>query len=199
LRDPFDRLRQPGLFGAGLLALAILVACARAPAVDFPTRKEGVWETTMTMNGGAPVVQKMCFTPDVEKKIEAAKAASCSRYEMRKEGAAFIVESTCTVLGTVIPVLPVALDRLVPDCLEVADLRLRSDVPSAEHRDVGDRSLERLFRGVGRVDAGEGGVLETDETDRYSLRRQHLRQIQGVAAAQAAAADAKQADGAALA
>lgn len=56
----------------------------------------------MTMNGGVPVVQKMCFTPDVEKKIEAAKAASCSRYEVRKEGAAFIVDSTCTVLGTVI-------------------------------------------------------------------------------------------------
>jgi hypothetical protein len=100
--DPFERLRQPGLFGAALLALSILAACARAPAVGLPTRKDGVWETTMTMNGGTPVVQKMCFTPDVEKKIEAAKAASCSRYEVRKEGAAFIVESTCTVLGTVI-------------------------------------------------------------------------------------------------
>lgn len=55
----------------------------------------------MTMNGGEPIVQKMCFTPEVEKKVQATKAESCSRYEVRREGASWIVESTCSVLGKV--------------------------------------------------------------------------------------------------
>ncbi|MBK9968717.1 MAG: DUF3617 family protein, partial [Holophagales bacterium] len=102
MRNPFDRLCLPGLSGAALPALSILLASAPAAAVDFPTRKDGIWETTMTMNGGAPVVQKMCFTPEVEKKVQAAKAEACSRYQVRKEKATWIVESTCSVLGKVI-------------------------------------------------------------------------------------------------
>ena len=92
----------PGLALAPLFVLTVLLACGPAGAIDFPTRKDGIWETTMTMNGGAPMVQKMCFTPEVEKKVEAVKAASCSRYEVRKERATWIVESTCSVLGKVI-------------------------------------------------------------------------------------------------
>jgi putative NADPH-quinone reductase len=64
-------------------------------------RPVSVWETTMTMNGGEPIVQKMCFTPEVEKRVQATKAESCSRYEVRREGASWIVESTCTVPGKV--------------------------------------------------------------------------------------------------
>ncbi|HYN42697.1 MAG TPA: DUF3617 family protein [Thermoanaerobaculia bacterium] len=102
MRSPFDRFRLPGFSGAALSALSVLLAAAPALAIDFPTRKDGIWETTMTMDGGAPMVQKMCFTSEVEKKVQAVKAASCSRYEVRKERAAWIVESTCSVLGKVI-------------------------------------------------------------------------------------------------
>ncbi len=101
MRNTFVGLRLPGLSLTALLALSTLVASAPAVATDFPTRKDGVWETTMTMNGGAPVVQKMCFTPEVEKKVQATKATSCSRFEVRQEGASWIVESTCSVLGKV--------------------------------------------------------------------------------------------------
>jgi hypothetical protein len=102
MRSLLSRVRRPGLAQSPLLFLTVLLASAPAVAVDFPTRKGGIWETTMTMNGGAPVVQKMCFTPEVEKKVQAVKASSCSRYEVRKEGATWIVESTCSVLGKVI-------------------------------------------------------------------------------------------------
>ncbi len=102
MRDPLDRHRRPLGGRSPHFALVVLLAAAPAVAIDFPTRKAGVWETTVTMNGGAPTVQKMCFTPEMEKMIQAAKAASCSRYEVRKEGATWIVESTCSVLGRVI-------------------------------------------------------------------------------------------------
>lgn len=82
-----------------LLALAALVAALprTAAAADFPTRKPGIWETTMSMNGGAPFTNRMCFTPEVEKKVQETTAASCSRYEVRREGAAWIIDSTCEV------------------------------------------------------------------------------------------------------
>ena len=102
MRNTLDRFRLPLLDRSLLLALTVLVVSAPAAAADFPTRKPGIWETTMTMNGGAPVVQKMCFTPEVEKKAQATKAESCSRYEVRKEGASWVIESTCSVLGKVI-------------------------------------------------------------------------------------------------
>jgi hypothetical protein len=102
MRNPIDRLPLRFRDRSLLLALTVLVASAPAYAADFPTRKDGVWETTMTMNGGEPMVQKMCFTPEVEKKVQATKAEACSRYEVRQEGASWIVDSTCSVLGKVV-------------------------------------------------------------------------------------------------
>jgi hypothetical protein len=101
MKNLFAGLSLPGLTRVALFALPVLLAAGPAFALDFPTRKDGVWETTMTMNGGEPIVQKMCFTPEVEKKVQATVAEACSRYEVRREGASWIVDSTCTVLGKV--------------------------------------------------------------------------------------------------
>jgi len=77
--------------------LSLLAGLSPAMAADFPTRKSGVWETTMSMNGGAPFTNRMCFTPEVEKKVQETTAASCSRYEVHREGAAWIIDSTCEI------------------------------------------------------------------------------------------------------
>lgn len=101
MRGLFDRLPLPAPGRSLLPALTVLVVSAPALAIGFPTRRDGVWETTMAMNGGEPMVQKMCFTPEVEKKVQATKAEARPRYEVRREGASWIVDSTCTVLGKV--------------------------------------------------------------------------------------------------
>jgi len=101
MRSLFDRLPLPAPGRSLLLALTVLVVSAPALAIGFPTRTDGVWETTMAMNGGEPMVQKRCLTPEVEKKVQAAKAEACPRYEMRREGSSWIVESTCAALGKV--------------------------------------------------------------------------------------------------
>lgn len=82
-----------------ILALAALVASLppAAAAADFPTRKSGIWETTMTMDGGAPFTNRMCFSPEVEKKVQETTAAACSRYEVHRDGAAWVIDSTCKI------------------------------------------------------------------------------------------------------
>ena len=80
-----------------LAALATSFALPPAFAADFPTRKAGVWETTMAMNGGAPFTNRMCFSPEVEKKVQETTAASCTRYEVRRDGAAWVIDSTCEI------------------------------------------------------------------------------------------------------
>lgn len=89
---------------APTIALAALVAGLALPpafAADFPTRKPGIWETTMTMNGGEPFTNRMCFAPEVEKKVQETTAASCSRYEVHRDGPAWVIDSTCEI-GTAV-------------------------------------------------------------------------------------------------
>ncbi|MBP9142869.1 MAG: DUF3617 family protein [Thermoanaerobaculia bacterium] len=76
---------------------ALFPLAAATAAADFPTRKPGIWETTMTMDGGAPVTHRMCFSPAVEKKVLETTAAACSRYEVRRDGPAWIIDSTCKI------------------------------------------------------------------------------------------------------
>lgn len=78
-------------------ALAASLALPPAFAADFPTRKPGIWETTMSMNGGAPFTNRMCFSPEVEKKVQETTAAACSRYEVHRDGPAWVIDSTCEI------------------------------------------------------------------------------------------------------
>ncbi len=80
-----------------LSSFAALLPLAAATAADFPTRKPGVWETTMTMDGGAPFTNRMCFSPEVEQQVQETTAAACSRYEVHRDGAAWIIDSTCKI------------------------------------------------------------------------------------------------------
>lgn len=85
---------------ASSFALAAIIAgfaLAPAFAADFPTRKPGIWETTMSMNGGAPFTNRMCFSPEVEKKALETTAAACSRYEVHREGPAWVIDSSCEI------------------------------------------------------------------------------------------------------
>lgn len=84
---------------AALTALVAFVPLAPAAAAEFPTRRSGVWETTMTMDGGEPFTNRMCFTPEVEKQIQETTAATCSRYEVSRAAQAWIIDSTCE-MGT---------------------------------------------------------------------------------------------------
>lgn len=80
---------------AAFAAHSLLAAAAFA--ADFPIRKPGIWETTMSMDGGAPFTQRMCFSAEVEKKVQETTAAACSRYEVHRDGAAWVIDSTCRI------------------------------------------------------------------------------------------------------
>lgn len=80
-----------------LAALASSLALPPAFGAEFPTRKPGIWETTMSMNGGAPFTNRMCFSPEVEKKVQETTAAACTRYEVRRDGAAWVIDSICEI------------------------------------------------------------------------------------------------------
>jgi|CXWL01.1.fsa_nt_gi hypothetical protein len=53
---------MPYRSAASLIVLVAMVATS-AMAADFPTRRPGIWETAMTLDDGAAIVNKMCFSP----------------------------------------------------------------------------------------------------------------------------------------
>ncbi|MBK7972933.1 MAG: DUF3617 family protein [Deltaproteobacteria bacterium] len=78
---------------------ALLDVSRVAHAAEVPSHKAGLWETTMTLNGGAPTVKKLCFAPEWEKKMLELTVKSCAKYEVKKEGSSWVVESECDLGG----------------------------------------------------------------------------------------------------
>jgi hypothetical protein len=93
------------MFTRPLTCLA-LVLTAAAPVMaadaDLPLREPGKWKLTTEMDEGrGPIKQSltMCITAEMEKATAATSASehksNCSRYDIRKEGDATVVESEC--------------------------------------------------------------------------------------------------------
>src|SRR3979490_3136223 len=85
---------------------ALLIAgSATAASFDPPQRKSGLWELKMQhekMPG--PQVMQQCVdqkTDDIMKdSAQAKEAMSCSKNELRKDGANIVAESVCKVNGS---------------------------------------------------------------------------------------------------
>jgi hypothetical protein len=79
---------------------ALLIAgSAAAASFDPPKRKSGLWELKM-QHEKMPQVMQQCVdqkTDDMMKDSAQAKAMSCSKNELRKEGANIVAESVCKV------------------------------------------------------------------------------------------------------
>jgi len=82
--------------------LALLTFALSAAAFDPPKRKSGLWEQHEKMPG--PQVMQQCVdqkTDDIMKdSAQAKEAMSCSKNELRKEGANVVAESVCKVNGS---------------------------------------------------------------------------------------------------
>ena len=87
------------------IATMLLSACSVAFALELPTQKPGLWQTTMTgkqIPGGSRKFN-ICF--DAASLAESKATADahlkndCSKNDVRKDGDTWIAESTCTFSG----------------------------------------------------------------------------------------------------
>ena len=83
---------------AVLFAIIALVPGA-ARAVDYPSRKPGLWELTMTMGSGRTMTSEQCTdqTTDKDMIMSAGPAQqACKRTELQKTATGFVSDATCT-------------------------------------------------------------------------------------------------------
>ena len=82
-----------------LVALAFACAPTLASAVDYPTRKAGLWEMTMTMTSGRTMTMSQCTDPSIDKDMIANANPSmqqmCTRSELQKTATGYASDSTC--------------------------------------------------------------------------------------------------------
>ena len=88
--------------------IAVLAICAfaSASASEYPTRKPGLWEITMTGANfpGGSMRSSLCVDAATEVKnnatTESYMKSNCSQFDTRKEGNTWITDSACTFSGT---------------------------------------------------------------------------------------------------
>jgi hypothetical protein len=85
-------------------AAAALSAALPAAALDLPTRKPGLWEIKMVMEGGPgvpPQVTQQCVDATTDKEMNALGTSvakdKCSRQDISKSGGTFIVDAECQI------------------------------------------------------------------------------------------------------
>jgi hypothetical protein len=90
---------------ASISAVA-LATTAAADDVKLPLRKAGKWEQTTVMDEGGKKHEQtltICIDADMERNTAAASdeehKRSCSKYEVKKDGAAVVVAATCNMNG----------------------------------------------------------------------------------------------------
>ena len=82
-----------------LVALAFACAPTLAGAVDYPVRKAGLWELTMTMTAGRTMTMSQCTDPSIDKDMIANASPNmqqaCTRGELQKTATGYASDSTC--------------------------------------------------------------------------------------------------------
>jgi hypothetical protein len=87
------------------LAAAGVLAASSALALDLPTRKPGLWELKMTMDGGGipPMVSHHCTDAATDKAMHQMAGGMgremCSKQEVRQVGNTLVMDSICSVGG----------------------------------------------------------------------------------------------------
>ena len=91
-------MRRPGL-----VALLFVVTPTIASAVDYPTRKAGLWELTMTMTTGRTMTMSQCTDPSIDKDMIAnanpSKQQACTRSELQKTATGYASDANCKFGG----------------------------------------------------------------------------------------------------
>jgi len=90
----------------GSIAVCALVA-PPALALEMPSRKPGLWELTMQMEGPAKMVQVMkhCIDAATDKLMNSqfgGSAQNCSKQDVVKSGATMTIDAVCTFGGATV-------------------------------------------------------------------------------------------------
>lgn len=86
----------------GWLAGSVFVACGFADEPP-PPRKPGLWELTMTAETGAPRTMRVCLDEASESALlsrGADKKDKCSSHDAHRDGATFVMDSVCQIMGS---------------------------------------------------------------------------------------------------
>ena len=83
--------------------LALAACVSSAAAQDFPTRRAGLWEVTITHDGRKtpPQTMQQCTDAETDKLMNAfggaISADMCSKQEIKKVGATLVINATCQI------------------------------------------------------------------------------------------------------
>jgi hypothetical protein len=82
-----------------LAAFALFMVPTVASAVDYPIRKAGLWELTMTMTSGRTMTMSQCTDPSIDKDMIAnanpSMQQACTRSDLQKTATGYASDSTC--------------------------------------------------------------------------------------------------------
>jgi hypothetical protein len=85
-------------------ALVIGIVCGSPVAAqEFPTRRAGLWEVTITQDGqkSPPQVMQQCTDAETDKLMNAfggdISAELCAKQEVRKVGSTIVINATCQI------------------------------------------------------------------------------------------------------
>src|SRR5215813_7087460 len=84
-----------------LAAFALFMVPTVASAVDYPIRKAGLWELTMTMTSGRTMTMSQCTDPSIDKDMIANANPSmqqvCTRSDLQKTATGYTSDPTWKV------------------------------------------------------------------------------------------------------
>lgn len=79
-------------------ALLLTAACATASAIDFPTRRAGLWQVSIESDARPAMVAKHCVDEATDlqmQKMGQEMGGECKRGELLREGDALVTSSVC--------------------------------------------------------------------------------------------------------
>jgi hypothetical protein len=71
-----------------------------AVAADPPKRKSGLWHVVMTAEGAPKMQFHECVDRDSDDLAKPGDGSTCSKLEVRRQGASYVVESVCKEDGS---------------------------------------------------------------------------------------------------
>jgi hypothetical protein len=135
-----------------------------AAADDFPTRRAGLWEVTISHEGaGAAQTMQQCTDAETDKLMNAfggdISADLCSRQDVRKVGATIVVNATCQI-G---PVKSISESVISGDFNSQYNVKVTSKIEglpaAAKGLAGGTTTIEARFVGACKPDQKPGDIV----------------------------------------
>jgi len=82
--------------------LVSLSAVTAASAAEFPPRKAGLWELSMTAPGGRTVSMQQCVDAKTDAALQAMSGTiqrNCSKRDVQRSADTITIDSVCTIAG----------------------------------------------------------------------------------------------------